>query len=172
MKKHPDIEDAIEFIDMKVGSIAHNNVKNWKRRLRGTIITKVDGETVTSVQQMKKVTEKAKRKKLQEVNIEFGSLKAFAINGAGIPTLQADQLNVIAHHINAINMKNHKNAAIYKHDETKSAYVEFWNDPKEWPVTIDIKQLQISKLTQRKIFKEESQETIGMFVKLEWKQLD
>ena len=53
VKKHPDIEDAVEFIDMKVGSIAHNNIKNWKRRLRGTIITKVDGKTVTSVQQMK-----------------------------------------------------------------------------------------------------------------------
>ena len=172
MKKHPDIEDAVEFIDMKVGSIAHNNIKNWKRRLRGTIITKVDGEAVTSVQQMKKIIEKAKRKKLQKVNVEFGSLKAFAINGAGIPTLQADQLNVIAHHINAINMKNYKNAAIYKQDETKSIYAEFWNDPKEWPVTIDIEQFQISKLTRRKIFKEESQETIDMFVKLEWKQLD
>ena len=108
VKKHPDIKDAVEFIDMKVGSIAHNNVKNWKRRLRGTILTKVDGETVTSVPQMKKVIEKAKHKKLQKVNTEFGSLKAFAINGAGIPTLQADQLNVIAHHINAINMNNQK----------------------------------------------------------------
>ena len=127
---------------------------------------------VTSVQQMKKLIEKAKCMKLQEVNIEFGSLKAFAINGAGIPTLQADQLNVIAHHINAINMKNYKNAAIYKQDETKSVYAEFWNDPKEWPVTIDTEQFQISKLTQRKIFKEESKETIDKFVKLEWKQLD
>ena len=172
MKKHPDIEDAVEFIDMKVGSITHNNAKNLKRRLRGTIITKVDGETVTSVKQMKKVIEKAKRKKLQKVNIEFGSLKAFVINRAGIPTLQADQLNVIAHHINAINMKNHKNAAIYKQDETKSAYAEFWNDPKEWPVTIDIEQFQISKLIQRKILKEKSKETIDMFVKSEWKQLD
>ena len=80
MKKHPDIEDAVEFIDMKVGSIAHNNVKNWKRCLRGTIITKVDGETVTSVQQMNKLIEKARHNKLQEVNIEFGLLKAFAIN--------------------------------------------------------------------------------------------
>ena len=65
-----------------------------------------------------------------------------------------------------------KNAAIYKQDETKSTYAEFWNDPKEWPVTIDIEQFQISKLTRRKIFKEESQETIDMFVKSEWKQLD
>ena len=154
VKKHPDIEDAVEFIDMKVGSIVHNNIKNWKRHLRGTIITKVDGEAVTSVQQMKKIIEKARRKKLQKVNIEFESLKAFAINGTGIPTLQADQLNVIAHHINAINMKNHKNAAIYKQDETKSAYAKFWNNPKEWHVTIDIEQFQISKLTQRMIFKE------------------
>ena len=147
-KNHPDIEDAVEFINMQVGSIVHNTIKNWKRRLRGTIITKVNGETVTSVQQMKKLIKKAKRKKLQEANIEFGLLKAFAINGAGIPTLQANQLNVIAHHIiNAINMKNHRNAAIYKQDVTNSAYVEFWNDPKEWPVTIDIKQFQISKPT-------------------------
>ena len=121
VKNHPDIEDAVEFIDMRVGSITHNNIKNWKRRLRGTIITKVNGETVTSVQQMKMLIAKFKQKKLQKANIEFGSLKAFAINGAGIPTLQADLLNVIAHHINAMNMKNHKNAAIYKQDETKSA---------------------------------------------------
>ena len=69
-------------------------------------------------------------------------------------------------------MKNNKNAAIYKQDETKSAYAEFWNNPKEWPVTIDIEQFQTSKLTQRKIFKEEHQETIDMFVESEWKQLD
>ena len=87
VKNHPDIEDAVEFIDMRVGSIAHNVIKNWKRCLRRTIITKVNGETVTRVQQMKKLIKKAKRKKLQEANIEFGSLKAFAINGAGIPTL-------------------------------------------------------------------------------------
>ena len=68
--------------------------------------------------------------------------------------------------------ENESKLVTSKQDETKSTYAEFWNNPKEWPVTIDIEQFQISKLTQRKIFKEESQETIDMFVKLEWKQLD
>ena len=36
------------------------------------------------------------------MKIEFGSLVGFAMSGEGIPTLQAVQLNVIAHHINSL----------------------------------------------------------------------
>ena len=39
------------------------------------------------------------------ITIEFGSLVGFAMSGEGVPTLQADQLNVIAHHLNEINTK-------------------------------------------------------------------
>lgn len=40
---------------------------------------------------------------------EFGSLTVFAINGHGIPFLQRDQLNIIVHHLTAINSQRNTN---------------------------------------------------------------
>ena len=53
---------------------------------------------------------------------------------------------------------------------TTNVHNEFWSDPTEWPEPID--QLNISKLTRQKIFKEESAKTMDVFIKSEWKQLD
>ena len=100
--------------------------------------------------------------------MEFGSLTVFAINGNGVPTLQTDQLNVIAHHLNAINMKEEG------HYMREEAYAEFWGGNKKddyaWPDPID--QINISKLTRNKIFAKEPQEVIDKFVKSEYKQLN
>ena len=87
------------------------------------------------------------------------------MNGNGIPTLQSDQINVISHHINVINMKDNNHVA-------KDVYKEFygWNDPNEWPHTID--HYNISKLTRNKILREEQPTTIEKFMKSEWKQLN
>ena len=47
--------------------------------------------------------QRARNNKQTNIKIEFGSLVGFAMSGEGVPTLQADQLNVIAHHLNQIN---------------------------------------------------------------------
>ena len=55
---------------------------------------------------MKEVIKKwYKDPKTTMVRVEFGSMKGFAINGIGIPALQVDQLNVIAHHVNKYKWK-------------------------------------------------------------------
>ena len=52
--------------------------------------------------------------------VEFGSMKGFAINGVGIPALKADQLNVIAHHVNKIQMEENGNVDIPKFENNNA----------------------------------------------------
>ena len=52
-----------------------------------------------------KAVENARRNQQKNIHIVFGSLVGFAMSGEGVPTLQADQLNVIAHHLHEINTK-------------------------------------------------------------------
>jgi len=73
------------------------------------------------------------------VKVEFGSLVGFAMSGDGIPTLQTDQMNVIAHHIHSI---------CTKHD--------LWSDKTAWPDAIDSSEMidhdvKISKLQRKKL---------------------
>ena len=129
----------------------------------GTIITKVNDEEIHSAKNISKAKKKGIKERKQMERIEFETLTAFALNGNGVPTLQTDQLNVIAHHINAIQMMDNNHVS-------KNIYQEFWPDKTEWPEMID--SFNVLKLTWRKIFSEESPETIDAFVKLEWKQLN
>ena len=63
------------------------------------------------------------------------------MSGEDIPTLQTDQMNVIAHHIHSIQMKQ-----------------DLWSDkdPNNWPINIDShelieEQIWIAKLQRRKL---------------------
>ena len=80
-----------------------------------------------------------------------------------MPTLQTDQLNVVAHHLNALKTKEDNHVA-------KDIYHEFWGDPMQWPDPID--KFNISKLTRRKIFNKQPDDVIEKFVQSEYKQLD
>lgn len=98
---------------------------------------------------------------------EFGSMKGFAINGIGIPALQVDQLNVIAHHVNKIQMEENGNVDISDSEDDDA-----WNDPTEWPEDIRKEKLKVSRLTRRKIMKDYNEETKRLFKEQEWKQLN
>ena len=81
----------------------------------------------------------------------------FAMSGEGVPTLQADQLNVIAPHLHNINNKQ-----------------DIWTDKEEWPVPIDspesiTEQIRISKLIRHKL---QGTGEWDKFLKSEWKQLN
>ena len=52
--------------------------------------------------------------------IVFGSLVGFFMSGEGVLTLQADQSNVIAHHLNEINIKE-----------------DLWPNKEDWPHLLD-----------------------------------
>lgn len=142
---------------------ANKHIRAWKSHLRGTIITAINGKTVTSTSDIDQILREEKKDGKREAIFEFGLLTAFALNGNGVPTLQTDQLNVIAHHLNAITMKENGHVA-------KDIYLEFWGDPMEWPDPID--KFNISKLTRQKIFHEQPEDIIKKFVNSEWKELD
>jgi hypothetical protein len=106
---------------------------------------------------MKEVTQRARNNKQTTIKIEFGSLVGFAMSGEGVPTLQLDQLNAIAHHLNGINNEE-----------------DIWVDKKEWPQPIDsmeaIKEkvrVNLMKRNRLKLTPEWDD-----FLKSEWKQLD
>ena len=74
--------------------------------------------------------------------VEFESMKGFTINGARIPALQVDQLNVIAHHVNKIQIEENGNVDISDLEDNDA-----WNDPTEWPKDIRKEKLKVSRLT-------------------------
>ena len=70
--------------------------------MKGTIVTTIYGIPITKYKDITDAVSKARQERKKQVKIEFGSLVGFAMSGEGIPTLQVDQLNVIAHHIYSI----------------------------------------------------------------------
>jgi len=94
---------------------------------------------------------------LKRLRIEFGSLTAFAMSSEGVPTLQADQLNVIAHHIQTMNTNE-----------------DLWTNKSDWSLPIDSPDvmtecLKISRLTRRRVQQLE-RDAWYKFHKSDWKQ--
>ena len=91
------------------------------------------------------------------MKIEFCSLVGFAMSGEGIPTLQANPLNVIAHHINSI-----------------CTGKDLWPDKQQWPYKLDTaemiaQEIHIAKLQRQKL---QQQTDWRGFFESEWKQLN
>ena len=101
----------------------------------------------------------ARKPPSKRLNIEFGSLTAFAMSGEGVPTLQADQLNVIAHHLHTMKTKE-----------------DLRTNKSDWPLPIDspdvkTERLKISRLTRRRVQQLEPN-VWDKFHKSKWKQLN
>ena len=78
------------------------------------------------------------------------------MSGEGVTTLQADQLNVIAHHLHEINTKE-----------------DLWPDKKNWPHLMDSPEIipiqaKVNKLRRKTLQKTPEWDS---FLKSEWKQL-
>ena len=88
------------------------------------------------------------------ITIEFGSLVGFAMSGEGVPTLHADQLNVIAHHLNELNTK-----------------VDLWPNKQDWPHLLDSPEIIPTQIKVNKLRKKLVKETDewDSFLKSEWK---
>ena len=74
----------------------------------------------------------ARKAPSKRLNIEFGSLTAFAMSDEGVHTLQADQLNVIAHHLHTIKTEE-----------------DLWTDKSDWPLPIDSPDVMTERLKIR-----------------------
>ena len=81
---HPDIKNAVELVDFQRGTSAHRHITGWKRRLKGTIVTAVDGKQITKHEDITDAISKARQDCKKEIKIEFGSLAGFAMCGKGI----------------------------------------------------------------------------------------
>ena len=102
---HPNLKDSIELVEYQVRTTTHCHILSWKRQLQGTIIVLVNDESIKNNNDIIIAVENARRNKQKNITIVFGSLVGFTMSGEGVPTIQADQLNVIAHHLNEINTK-------------------------------------------------------------------
>jgi hypothetical protein len=77
----------------------------------------IDDIRITSTNQLQDMIREKRLTRQTHVTIQFANPTWSAMSGEGLPTLQFDQLNVIAHHLNAM---------INKDDGT-------WNDLTQWP---------------------------------------
>jgi hypothetical protein len=152
------MKHAVELVEFQVGTSTHRHIRSWKRRLRGTIITTINNEPIRTGKDIIKVIQRARNNNQSSIRIEFGSLVGFAMSGEGVPTtLQSDQLNVIAHHLNGI---------INEED--------IWVNKMEWPQQIhsveSIKEkVKINPMKRNKLKLTPEWDD---FLKSEWKQLD
>ena len=79
------------------------------------------------------------------------------MSGEGVPTLQADQLNVIAHHLREINTNK-----------------DLWPNKEEWPLLLDSPEILPTQLSVNKLRRKTLKETLewDSFLKSEHKQLN
>jgi hypothetical protein len=143
-EQHPEYIDTVTFTRCDPGTVAHKQIRRWKSRLRGSTIRMIDDITITSVAQLQETIRLKRLTGQTHVTIQFANPRWSAMSGEGLPTLQFDQLNVIAHHLNAM---------LHPDDEPE------WNDPTAWPpVTDDMiiaavrKGIALPKLTRKRLF--------------------
>jgi hypothetical protein len=141
-ENHPEYEDTVTLTRCDPGTIAHKQIRRWKSRLRGSTIRMLDEVTILNVEHLQETVRLKRLTGNTHITIQFANPSWSAMSGEGLPTLQFDQLNVIAHHLNAI-----------RHDEDNS-----WDDPTQWPpITDDMilaavrKGIALPKLTRKRL---------------------
>jgi hypothetical protein len=159
VEAHPEYSETVVFKRFDPGTIAHKTIKRWKSRIAGSIIRLIDDEDVYTPADVVRIMAEKRLQRKQYVTIQFAQPSWSATSSEGVPTLQFDQLNVIAHHLHTINT-----------GET------LWNNPLSWPDISDEtlllairKGLALPKITRRKA--RMMTEWPG-FLKSEWSQLN
>jgi hypothetical protein len=123
------------------GTHAHKTIRHWKSCLTGSIIQLInDDEDVYTPADVVRILSGKQCLHKSHVTIQFAWPTETATSSEGVPTLQFDQLNVIAHHLPAINTGE-----------------IIWHDPLTWPPVEDesirlatMKGLALPKLARRK----------------------
>ena len=154
---HPDMKDSMELAEFQCGTTSHRHIRSWKQRLRRTIIISVNDELKRNDEDIIIAVENAERAQQKNITIVSGLLVQFAMIGEGVPTLQADQLNVIAHHLHEINTKE-----------------DLWPNKEEWSHLTDSPKILPIQMTVNKLRRKTLKETLEWysFLKSEHKQLN
>jgi hypothetical protein len=116
VEEHKEYTENVVFCRFEPGTPAHKTIKRWKSRIAGSIIRLIDDQDVYIPAEVVQIMAEKRLQRKQYVTVQFAQPAWSATSSEGVPTLQFDQLNVIAHHMHAINT-----------GET------LWTDPLSWP---------------------------------------
>jgi hypothetical protein len=137
----------------------HKTIKRWKSRIAGSIIQFIDDKSVYTPADVVRIMAEKQLQRKQYVTVQFAQPTWSTTSNKGVPTLQFDQLNVIAHHMHAIRTGK-----------------TLWDDPLSWPSLNNktlhfaiMKGLAIPKLSHRKV---KTMNKWSEFLKSEWSQLN
>jgi hypothetical protein len=101
VEPHEDLKRAVVITQMQSGTSAAK-MPRWRSRYRNSIIQEVDGEQITTPQDLTLKIREARIARKEHVTVTFGRPQKSSMTSDGIPQLHFDQLNVIAHHLHAI----------------------------------------------------------------------
>ena len=96
-ESHPDYNDTIILKRLYPGSAAQKQIKWWKSRLLGAIISKADDKEVTSMNDLSTVIQTARREHRKKITVVFTKPRWTAMTGQGIPQLHFDQMNYLGY---------------------------------------------------------------------------
>jgi hypothetical protein len=133
--------ENVVFRQFEPGTPAHKTIKRWKSCIAGSIIRLIDDQDVYTPADVVCIMAEKQLQQKQYVTAQFAQPAWSATSSEGVPTLQFDQLNVIACHMHAINT-----------GET------LWNNTLSWPPLNNktlqfaiLKGLTLPKLSRRKV---------------------
>ena len=99
----PDNDDPTRlYLTNCAPSTPMSTVPKWRSRLRGAHIQNINNIPVHSIADVKSIIQEQRQLRRVNVTIQFAKPLAPAMADHGIPQLHLDQLNVIAHHLDAI----------------------------------------------------------------------
>jgi hypothetical protein len=96
-----DLKRAVAVTQMQSGMSAAKTPR-WRSRHRNSIIQEVDGEQITTPQELTPKIREARIARKEHVTVTFGRPQKSSMTSDGIPQSHFDQLNVAAHHLHAI----------------------------------------------------------------------
>jgi hypothetical protein len=151
VEPHADLRHAIVVTQIQSGTSAAK-IPRWRSRYRNSIIQQVNGEQVTTPQDLTDKIRAARITHQEHIDITFGRPQRSAMTSDGIPQLHFDQLNVIAHHLHAI--KTGEDQWQQKENIKRTGDDDAYAWPPISAEAIDeavIKGLAIPKLSRRKL---------------------
>ena len=139
---HPEYIDTVTLKNILPGTTASKNIKRWKSQYRGAIVQCIDDEIIRTKQDIPRIIRQKLNARQRHIRIQFVRPKWTDITNEGIPNLNFDQLNVIAHHLRGM----------------EGTHIPEKLTPTEWPATTPydllhaaVNDLTILKLTRKKL---------------------
>jgi hypothetical protein len=102
VEPHEDLKQAVVVTQMQSGTSAVKTPRWRSPRYPNSVIQEVNGEHITTPQDLTLKIREARITRKEHVTITFGRPQKSSMTSDGIPQLHFDQLKVIAHRLHAI----------------------------------------------------------------------